>query len=116
MLNFVEFLEEAGFDPYPYAGRSMYGKQCVAVTASSFGRFFADILLTVESIGSESLEDLASIFEGMKWDNMGYDFVFYFPQIKWDSNEAHGDESEDEDGVSLREVDDLEADEAYEDS
>jgi hypothetical protein len=101
MSNFVELLEEAGFEPFSYSGRGMYGKRCVAVTVTSFGRFFADILLALE--GEETdLEELASIFEGMHWDSMGYDSVCYFPRIPW-ADDA-GDENEEE-NESLHEVD-----------
>lgn len=98
-MNLVEFLEEAGLDPYPYSGRGMFGKQCVAVTVSSIGRLFADVLLSVESTGANA-EELSEVFEGMRYDNMGHDYVFYFPRVGWSGDEDLDEESnEDEDSA-----------------
>jgi hypothetical protein len=95
-MNLIEFLEEAGLDPYPYSGRGMYGKQCVAVTVTSFGRLFADVLLSVESTGA-NVEELSELFEGMRYDNMGHDYVFYFPRVPWSDDEDSDDVENDDD-------------------
>lgn len=73
-----------------YSGRGMMGVQCVGLTVAG-----NQINSTIFDIGMKigeyeegdvtdcSLEEFVSCFRNIKWDNMGLDYVIYFPDIEW---------------------------------
>lgn len=98
------FLEEDGpgnrdIKLMSYSGRSMYGKECLAVTGFSgvgdvAGAVFHALSLYAPSPESEDdLQDLASSFKGCRQDSLGHDKVVYFPDVKY----VEGDTEEEDD-------------------
>jgi hypothetical protein len=66
-MNFKELiavLRKAGHKPYPYSGRFMFGRQCVAITVRRLQR------------EPRQAPDPHS-------DDMGLDKVLYWPEINW---------------------------------
>lgn len=63
-------LETAGYEPYAYSGRHMYGARCVAVNLPSTDQLFV--------LGRELRSDFT---EPMR-DDMGKGIVAYWPEAK----------------------------------
>lgn len=66
--DLLDSIFNRGLVPIPYSGRGMYGARCVATIVGRGG----------------DLEDLPK--SGALVDNMGLDFVVYWPEVQWDSN------------------------------
>jgi hypothetical protein len=74
--DFVEALEQLGFEPYPYHGRGMYGsKACVAVTVPNRTSAF--------SIGYQLCADGVEHPGDPDYDAMGFDTVLYWTTFTW---------------------------------
>ena len=58
--KFTEKAEELGYAVYQYSGRGMFGRRCPAVTVSNVANFIAEMGM-----------------KGLKWDNMGLNYVVY---------------------------------------
>ena len=71
--------------PRSYSGRGMYGKTCLGVVVENQNSF---ISLIMENIDDENLEDIADKFLGMKIDNIGRDYIIYFPNIEYVASNA----------------------------
>jgi len=81
---FVELLEEMELEPYSYSGRGMFGKSCVGVTVTNTTKFIFELGLKIGSKHEEeNYEELKEGFENIRTDNMGLDYVVYFPDIDW---------------------------------
>lgn len=91
----IEIIEEAGYTPYSYSGRGMYGDRCVGFTVDKdIGIFRAIANLIRESIFLDNCSNgehyrsdqlLTAIELGnVKTDNMGLDTVVYFPRVTWE--------------------------------
>lgn len=97
----IEACESAGFRPYAYSGRGMYGAKCLGFDCRNPVKAALELAnsLTseVEDLGAldDVLTDLAS---GAKWDSMGRDYVIYFEDVAWQGPESqeHEDDEEDE--------------------
>lgn len=65
-----------------YSGRGMFGERCVGFTAAdireAFG-VFADCLAYCEE---DEREDFIKCFRYVQTDSMGFDTIFYFPQMR----------------------------------
>ncbi len=70
----IEALENFGFDHRSYSGRSMYGRQCFAITGN-------DVFENLFRIGQALHADDA--LPAPKLDNMGRGFVFYWPGFRY---------------------------------
>ena len=57
---FTEKAEELGYEVKMYSGRGMFGMECPSVTVCNVNDFIAEMGM-----------------KGLKWDNMGLDFVVY---------------------------------------
>ena len=76
-------LEDAGYDPQPYSGRGMFGKQCVSVRSD-------ERLLMVLSDIVGCIEDKmqsAELLRRAETDQMGTGIVVYWPSAKWPTKE-----------------------------
>jgi hypothetical protein len=98
--DFKDILDQE-FDTYSYSGRGMYGEKCLAITISreaSIAGVTAQIMYSFDyEFKNDRLNDLVSIFERSKTDDMGRDTVMYFPNIEWiwdDSNETEDEDDE----------------------
>jgi hypothetical protein len=98
-----------------YSGRGMFGRNCVGITGT-----LSDCQAVVAGALTAAMEDLftssidtddsdreaynkrdqvATLIDQLtkfSWDNMGYDVVLYFPNLKWE--EVEEEEIDDVDG------------------
>lgn len=97
-FSLQDLLEASDLCPFSYSGRSMYGKNCLAVTLDTGGplSLAAQLLeaardrLTDETEASvETLDNLIEVLQSARTDAMGRGTVFYFPEIPFVS-EAEG--------------------------
>jgi len=82
-----EFLEDCGFECRGYSGRYMGGKSCLAIVVDTM----AEILDVMYEMGRRNVY----VPTNVKWDNMGYGYVFYWPGVEFVGdveNEDGGDE------------------------
>jgi len=66
---------------WEYSGRGMYGKKCFALIGNL--QDFAAFMLNVVPLLTDSEEDSIE-WTRVSMDNMGYDFVYYWPSITVD--------------------------------
>lgn len=100
-------IEEAGYECQSYSGRAMYGKRCLAVVldAGKLGRLVQSMMetcLNCEPDDADAMNDAIKDVRDMRWDNMGFDMVYYWPDVPYtdedDDNyvgQAHQPERED---------------------
>jgi hypothetical protein len=98
----IEIIEEAGYTPYSYSGRGMYGDSCVGFTTddnqlkTAINLVNAAKWLTLDLLTYNVPSNLADVFDlfldtlgGAKTDSMGRSTVVYFPRVKWEGSN-HG--------------------------
>ena len=93
-------IEYAGFETRSYSGRSMYGKECLAVTSDEAAPevltlLFEEVIMKHPS--EEEKEAFAEALRGFKTDSMGRGTVIYWPNVKYVENEDEEDEESDDD-------------------
>lgn len=77
--EFIEILEAAGYKPFSYSGRYMFGKQCVAIPLDNMGGLFK-LLLTIGRLSEEQDHNKLS---NLRTDELGRGLVIYWPYIEW---------------------------------
>ena len=91
VLKLKELVEEEGYNLRSYSGRGMYGATCVGVTVGSTANF---LMKVAARLGEEGLEALGEACT----DNMGLDYIVYWPDTPWDGAYSDGaDEWDDDD-------------------
>jgi hypothetical protein len=94
-------IEEAGFEPQSYSGRAMFGRRCLGVTMSALtlGKLISELMeqcLMSDPDGGDEYDDMhkaAQAVKGIRWDNMGMDMIYYWPDVPFTDDE---DEDNDE--------------------
>lgn len=81
-----EILESNGYNVRPYSGRAMYGKSCIGVIVSELTE-----MIRIGCLLGESFSEAEA-----RCDNMGLDYIIYWPYIKF-VGEENEDENEDDD-------------------
>ena len=76
--KFIEALEDAGYDPKPYSGRGMFGKQCVSVSEEDVTAW--DI---AHGLWYLVPEDEHLDVPEPRQDSMGLGIVLYWPSYEW---------------------------------
>lgn len=85
----VEIIESAGYEPYSYSGRGMYGVSCVGFTVDREVGTMAALMDLIDNADciDEPFEgvvnDLTRVIRYAQMDSMGLDTVIYFPRVKW---------------------------------
>lgn len=75
--------------PFPYSGRGMFGKKCVAVESKSFKDFCTDFMdLALDQAtdlldGENSMRDVVQLIRDAQTDNLGKNIVVYWPDETW---------------------------------
>lgn len=77
--DFIMALEDAGFEPRPYSGRSMYGKNCAGIDCDDALDALATILHT--SFDDESA--VPGMAQHPKSDSIGLGQILYWPRVEW---------------------------------
>ncbi len=92
-------IEDGGFEPRSYSGRAMYGRRCLGVEIDrnqSIGNVVAAILESIADddcrSNEQGLREIADGFRDMRWDNMGLDTIYYFPNVPFVSDDEEEDE------------------------
>ena len=90
-------IEAAGYEPYSYSGRGMFGRKCVGLTCPDVNTAIADLFeavfdADVEDVANEEEEyearmsahnALCEVIRKSASDSMGYDKVLYFKSVEW---------------------------------
>jgi hypothetical protein len=79
----IEILEDAGREPFPYSGRSMYGDECVGFRISedeSVAGVTAEICLFAD-LDVAPAHEIHNVFLSAKVDQLGKGLVMYFPRV-----------------------------------
>jgi len=79
--EFVEILEDLGFDPQPYSGRYMFGKQCVSLQDTTPWEVARKIPIPIE-------------VSAPKTDALGKGTIVYWPDFEWPYDEDDQEENE----------------------
>jgi hypothetical protein len=76
-----------------YSGRCMYGKKCLGVTCEKPLETLSTIIFNVidgcvggcdfTDIGWDDVGSAQKIMENVKFDNLGRDYILYFPDIPY---------------------------------
>jgi len=92
-----QLFDEADIETRSYSGRSMYGKECLAVDLDKgLGDFIAKILYAMQSqLGGEAHDEIAEAFRGMTTDQMGRGVIVYFPGVPFEVDGEADEEDED---------------------
>ena len=105
-------LEDNEYDVHSYSGRGMFGKKCIAVTVPDNNTVGEVIRLGFDSViedtamvyspGAEHVDDddpimknvesIAKSMPDFRWDNMGMQYVMYWPNVPFTPSEDDGDE------------------------
>lgn len=97
--EFQALFDNAGLSTRSYSGRSMYGKQCLAVELESgrMGEFIGNLCSAVacHDDPSHAAELVDDACRDMRTDSMGHGIVVYFPSVSYT---ATPDEDEDKHG------------------
>jgi len=93
-----QLFDEAEIETRSYSGRSMYGKECLAVDLNKgLGDFIADVLYAMQSqLGGEAHDEIAEAFRGMATDSMGRGIIVYFPGVPFEVDDEEGAEGDDD--------------------
>lgn len=82
MDNFVKFLKDAGYEPHSYSGRGMRGKECFAITVTNIHKAVFNLGYRLGCL-TEDVEKITDCLDGFKTDNMGLEYVIYFPDVTY---------------------------------
>lgn len=80
----VDAITESGFEVRSYSGRGMYGKNCVGALVGSDQTLFGFGVAMALAFNDDAEELIGMRVER---DSMGYDQVFYFPDVEWEEDE-----------------------------
>ena len=94
-----ECFEKEELNPFSYSGKSMYGKECLAVSVNNVGDVFATIFEhSIEynpySVSGIEIEETSKGISNFRTDSLGLKTVVYFPGVQFIEDE---DESKSED-------------------
>jgi len=95
-----QLFDEAEIETRSYSGRSMYGKECLAVDLNKgLGDFIADVLYAMQEPArrrGEAHDEIAEAFRGMVTDSMGRGIIVYFPGVPFEVDGEEGAEGDDD--------------------
>lgn len=102
----IELIEDAGHEPQSYSGRCMYGRRCVGVTVGPDAMLGLGAALAASAVGGLDYEreDAEALYDAVdreatqverlmrdaRWDNMGRDYIVYWPDVEWPSDKEEG--------------------------
>lgn len=85
----IEWLEIAGFEPRSYSGRGMFGRSCVSVHGDrDEGVTLWTIATSLYSCNPDGA-DLIDRIPEPRTDNLGLDYVYYWPSFEWPEEETN---------------------------
>jgi len=89
-FNFAKLLYQILIDanqvPQSYSGTAMYGARRISVVSES-DRFFADMIICAhDELEGVEFEKFVREFLNYRSENMGLQFVYYWPTAGWDSS------------------------------
>lgn len=87
--QFIELLENCGYEPRSYSGRFMYGAKCVGVPLNGDELEImvgASLMDQAHEVGI----DVADIYDTLSWtkdDSLGRGSILYWPKMLWPEEE-----------------------------
>ena len=82
----IEALEESGYQPKPYSGRGMYGKQCVSISGDRDDN--VSPWEVARCLWFNNIEDDDLDVPEPHQDQLGLGIVLYWPSYEWPSASA----------------------------
>jgi hypothetical protein len=76
--QFIEALEQSGFEPSAYSGRGMYGKQCVSINGDDVSAWEVARCLWYNNFEEDDLN-----IPEPRQDQLGLGIVLYWPSYDW---------------------------------
>lgn len=72
-----------------YSGRGMYGEQCLGIVTSNSMELIASILeeINFQKDSKSLIDEFSQMIRNCKIDNMGYNYILYFPYFTVDGDE-----------------------------
>jgi hypothetical protein len=98
-MTFQRLLEDNDFKTRSYSGRGMFGKECLAVTVEDIVKGTWDIATMLAEYNAEAAdlnEEPIPEPRGMRYDNMGRQYVIYWTQVPFEGEESEEEEESDE--------------------
>jgi hypothetical protein len=94
-----DLCEAAELDVRSYSGRSMYGRECLAVEGESVEKVFANLIQAMADLSFErkELQEIADLVRNGRSDSMGRDVVVYWPSVPFCDGDLDEDEAPEED-------------------
>ena len=90
----MKTIEDEGATLYPdYSGRAMFGKSCVGLVHSDSTYCVSMVMSHVHQLNNENIqsdvdvEDISSLIKVVsqaRIDNMGLDYIIYYPDVQFD--------------------------------
>jgi hypothetical protein len=81
--QFIEALEEGGWETRSYSGRSMFGRTCVSVRDSGDGFEKASAWEIAKHLFSEQYDGKFDSVPEPQQDQLGLGIVLYWPYYEW---------------------------------
>lgn len=66
-----------------YSGRNMFGRECIGFTTNTSGLKFGLELACELAVFGKDGTNLLDEMKHCKEDNMGREFIYYFPDLQW---------------------------------
>lgn len=86
--EFIEILEQGTNEiTEDYSGRGMFGSQCVGFTAPDIREAFSVFADCLAACEDDQRENFIQCFRNVHTDSMGFDTIFYFPQMRTEGGE-----------------------------
>ena len=91
--NFFDgFCFDYDYEFRSYSGRGMFGKQCVGIVIpNNIGKAILDIGIKLGEMDESDVKNYSYVefvesFHKILWDNMGLEYIIYFPDIEYDTS------------------------------
>jgi hypothetical protein len=87
-ISLRTILERNDWSVCEYSGRGMFGQTCLGVTVDDPVCFLWQLHFDIQDTLDEDEElKLEAGFKSVKWDQMGHDFIVYWPYISYEDKE-----------------------------
>lgn len=72
-----------------YSGRGMYGERCLGIVTPNSMELIASILeeINFQKDSKSLIDEFSQMIRNCKIDNMGYNYILYFPYFTVDGDE-----------------------------
>jgi hypothetical protein len=92
--NLQTIIEDLDYECRSYSGRGMFGSSCLAFEIDDLSQLL-QLGYDIAEYASENNLDVSYSLGKARWDNMGHDYIIYFPGVEY--HESGSEESEESD-------------------